>query len=362
MRPLKLLLRTVLSLAMSALFVWLSLRHTDVRAVGRAMAGADPARIGVYVAILLLIHLVRTVRWGLLLRPLGEVSFKRLNSASAVGWMLLMLLPLRLGEFARPLLIARPPPGGGPPLRRSGALASVVVERIVDGIAIGVLGIVSLHMLGSSASGRYLDFAKSASVLVALGFLALCGVLVLAVVLRDRAVSLTNRLLRPLSERLASRVASMLEAFISAVHLGSGWRLVLFFVLTVVYWLLNAAGMGVLAPAFGFVGLTPLMLAVILTIQVVGVMVPAGPGMVGTMQFFTQAGLSLFPLSGPGGFSANGAAFANTVWLLQFLEQVILGVIFLVAGHVSLKGLLTAGPIEEEPPLEPLLDSAGARR
>jgi len=347
MRHLKLLLRTVLSLAMSALFVWLSLRHTDVRAVGRAMAAADPERIALYVVMLLVIHVVRTVRWGLLLKPLGEVSFKRLNSASAVGWMLLMLLPLRLGEFARPLLIARPPPGGGPPLRRSGALASIVVERIVDGIAIGVLGIISLRLLGSSASGRYVEFAKSASILVALGFLALCAVLVLAVLFRSRALAITDRLLRPLSPRVANAAGSMLETFISAVHLGSGWRLVSFFALTALYWTLTAWAMGMLAVAFGFTSLTPLMLAVILTIQVVGVMVPAGPGMVGTMQFFTQAGLSLFD---PAGFSARGAAFANTVWLLQFVVQVGLGTVFLVAGHVSLKGLLRSAPLEDEAP------------
>jgi uncharacterized protein (TIRG00374 family) len=345
MRHFNLLVRTVLSLAMSALFIWLSLRHTDLRAVGRAMASADAARIAAYVAMLLLIHVVRTVRWGLLLRPLGEVSFKRLNSASAVGWMLLMLLPLRLGEFARPLLIARPPAGGGQPLRRSGALASIVVERIVDGIAIGVLGVISLRMLGRSASGRYVEFAKSASVLVALGFLALCAALVLAVLFRDRAIALADRLLRPISPRIAARATGMLNAFIGAVHLGSGWRLISFFGLTALYWTLTASALGVLAPAFGFSGLTPLMLAVILTIQVVGVMVPAGPGMVGTMQFFTQAGLSLFD---PAGFSARGAGFANTVWLLQFVEQVTLGMIFLVAGPVSLKGLLRASPIEEE--------------
>jgi len=345
MRHWKLLLRTVLSLGMSALFIWLSLRNTDVRAVGRAMATADRARIAGYVAMLLVIHLVRTVRWGLLLKPLGDVSFKRLNSASAVGWMLLMLLPLRLGEFARPLLIARPPAGGGRTLRRSGALASIVVERIVDGIAIGVLGIIALHMVGRSASGRYLEFAKSASVLVALGFLTLCAALVLAVLFRDRALTLADRLLRPISPRLALRLTGMLDAFIGAVHLGSGWRLVWFFALTGLYWSLTAAALGALAPAFGFDGLTPLKLAVILTIQVVGVMVPAGPGMVGTMQFFTQAGLSLFD---PDGFSFRGAAFANTVWLLQFLEQVALGTIFLVAGHVSLKGLLGPAPVEED--------------
>ncbi|HET7785626.1 MAG TPA: lysylphosphatidylglycerol synthase transmembrane domain-containing protein [Myxococcales bacterium] len=352
MRQLKLLVRTVLSLAMSALFVWLSLRHTDVRAVGRAMAEADAGRIAEYVAVLLVVHVVRTVRWGILLQPLGRVSFKRLNSASAVGWMLLMLLPLRLGEFARPLLIARPPPGGGAPLRRSGALASIVVERIVDGIAIGLLGIVALRLLGGSASGRYLEFARSAALLVALGFLVLCVALVLAVLFRGRALRLADRILQPLSPRVAQRASGMLDAFIGAVHVGSGWGLLGFFVLTALYWALYAWGLGLLAPAFGFTGLTPLMLAVILTIQVVGVMVPAGPGMVGTLQFFTQAGLSLFPAAAVGadGFSAHGAAFANTIWLLQFVVQVALGTVFLVAGHVSLKGLLGAVPADEEEP------------
>ena len=220
-----------------------------------------------------------------------------------------------------------------------------MVERIVDGIAIGFLGIVCLRMLRESASGRYVEFARSASVLVAVGFLSLCAALVLAVFFHDRAVALAERLLRPLSPRLAARATGMLDAFISAVHLGSGWRLVLFFALTALYWTLTATSLGILAPAFGFISLTPLMLAVILTIQVVGVMVPAGPGMVGTMQFFTQAGLSLFDA---GGFSARGAAFANTVWLLQFVVQVGLGVVFLVAGHVSLKGLFGAGAVEDD--------------
>src|SRR5438045_9247623 len=124
--------------------MWLSLRNADLRAVGRAIAAADPWRMAGFAAILVCIHLVRTVRWGILLEPLGHVGFKRLNSASAVGFMLLMVLPLRLGEFARPLLIARPPAGAGVRLRRSGAMASIVVARIVDGIAIGLPGITPL--------------------------------------------------------------------------------------------------------------------------------------------------------------------------------------------------------------------------
>src|SRR3954470_23985583 len=153
MRALKLTVRVVISLGLSAFFVWLSLRNADLRAVGHSIASASVVRLGAYAAVLLVIHLVRTVRWGILLEPLGHVGFKRLNSASAVGFMLLIVLPLRLGEFARPLLIARPPEGTGARLRRSGAMASIVVERVVDGIAIGLLGVVALHALGSRARG-----------------------------------------------------------------------------------------------------------------------------------------------------------------------------------------------------------------
>jgi hypothetical protein len=182
---------------------------------------------------------------------------------------------------------------------------------------------------------------------VALGFLTLCALLVLAVLFQKRALAIIERLLRPLSPRIASTAGSMLEAFISAVHVGSGWRMVAFFTLTALYWSLTAWALGFLATAFQFTTLTPLKLAVILTIQVVGVMVPAGPGMIGTVQFFTQAGLSLFD---PAAFSARGVAFVNTVWLLQFLVQVGLGTVFLVAGHVSLKGLLRSTPVDDEAP------------
>jgi glycosyltransferase 2 family protein len=347
MRALKLTVRLLLSLGVSALLMWLSLRNADLRAVARAIASADPWRMAGYAAILLCIHLVRTVRWGILLEPLGHVGFKRLNSASAVGFMLLMVLPFRLGEFARPLLIARPPPGeGGPTLRRSGALASIVVERIVDGLTIGLLGIVALRMLGERASGRYAEFARHASVLVALGFFALCVAVTGAFFLRERAVQFVSSLLRPFSPRFAERASSMTRAFISALHLGSGWKALAFFALTALYWSINGFGLALLALAFGF-HLAPLMVSTILAVQVVGVMVPAGPGMIGTTQFFTQAALSLFvsdSFTRGSPVATQAAGYANALWMLNFGVQVGLGLLFMLLGHVSLRGVFQPSP------------------
>jgi uncharacterized protein (TIRG00374 family) len=329
-------IRLSVSLGISAVFVWLSLRGTDVREVARAMAAAPILPLAGYLGILLVVHLVRTVRWMLLLEPVGPVSFRRANAASAVGFMLLMLLPLRLGELARPLLVARPR-SGEPWLRRSGAIASCVAERVVDGLMVGLLGIVALRMLGPRATGQAAEFIRHASSVVVAGFAVLCALIALALVFRRRGLALLHSVGSRLAPRITDRATSALDTFLSTWRLGSPLRVLAVLALTAAHWALHVCGFWLLAPAFGM-SLTPLMACAVVVAQVVGVMIPAGPGMVGTSQFFTRAGLSIFV---PGALSvpavaAAAAAYANTIWMLQLGQQVALGLVFWLAGNVRL--------------------------
>jgi uncharacterized protein (TIRG00374 family) len=342
----KFFVRVLLSLAVSGVFVVFSLRHTDLAAVGAAIAAADRGPVFGYLVILLVVHLVKTVRWGLLLRPLGNVTFRRLNSASAVGFMLMVILPLRLGELARPLLVARPSPGDDSRLPRTGALASCLVERIVDSLAVGGLGIISLRFL--SPSGRAAELVRHGATLVTAAFGAVCVALIFAFFMRDRTVLLVRRTLRPVSRSLAERAAKLVDGFLYGLQLGPVPHMILFLALTVAYWSLHVWGFWMVANAFDL-RITPLMASTVLACQVVGIMIPAGPGMVGTSQFFTQLGLSIFipaSLTVPD-VAARAAGYANTIWLLQFGQQVLTGVIFLAAGHVSLRGLFD--PWEGDP-------------
>ena len=340
-------IRGLFSIAVSGGFLALSLRGTDIKAVASQVLRADLRGVFGYFALLLVIHLVRTVRWGLLLQPLGKVSFLRLNTATAVGYMLLVLLPLRLGELARPLLISRPQRGSGPVLPRRGALASCVVERIIDGLAIGALGIIALRALGDHAAGPAAEFAQRAVWLVSGGFAALCGIVVAVTFFRERAVGLVRRVLERFSVRLAGGVGRMLDTFIGGLGVGSGPRLALVLLLTGLHWALHAVGFMWVASSFGF-ALSPLQACAVLATQVVGVMVPAGPGMVGTSQFFAQLGLSIF-VSGTfevASVAARAAAFANTIWFLQIFQQVALGLAFLIGGGVSLSKVIgRAAPV-----------------
>jgi uncharacterized protein (TIRG00374 family) len=334
----KVLVRLVLSLAVSAVFAVFSLRHTNLSAVVSAIGEAEYGPILGYLAILLVVHLVKTVRWGLLLRPLGNVSFRRLNSASAVGFMLMVLLPLRLGELGRPLLVARPTPGDDTRFPRAAALASCLVERIVDSLAVGVLGIISLQYL--APSGREAELVRHGANLVTFAFAALCVGLTWAFFKREQTVRLLRRTLLPISPQLAERAASVTDKFIGGLDLGQRRHVALFLLLTVGYWSLHIWGFWMVAGAF-HLEITPLMACTVLACQVVGIMIPAGPGQVGTSQFFTQLGLAIFipaSLTVPE-IAARAAGYGNTIWLLQFGQQVLTGIFFLAAGHVSLRGL-----------------------
>jgi uncharacterized protein (TIRG00374 family) len=321
-------------LAVSAGALWLTLRGKDLGAIWLAMQEADYRYLAPYLLVLLAIHLVRTVRWGLLLEPVAKVPFARLNAVSAVGFMALVLLPFRLGEFARPYLVA-----DRPRLRVSAALSSVVVERIADGIFTGLLLILTLLAVPEGTPG--LRVLRLAGVGVSLAFAGLLAFLVLAYRNRALAVRLTSRLFGAVSPRLAARLSGMMDAFIHGLRLvPSRRKLVLFFALTAGYWALNGWGMQLLARAFQL-DIALVDAYTVLGVLVVGVMIPAGPGMVGTFQGAVVLGLSLFVSSEAA--AARGPAYANVLWAAQIGFQVLLGLIFLFSKHVKVARLF-AGP------------------
>ena len=327
----KRLIQTLAGLGISGAALALTLRGKHLDRIWAEMLHADYRWLWPYLAILLGIHLIRTVRWGILLEPVAKIPFSRLNAVAAVGFMALMILPFRLGEFARPYLIAE-----RPRLRVSAALSSVVVERVADGLFTAVLLILTLLAVPEGTRG--LHAFRVAGVVVFAAFGALLAFLVLAYKNRPRAVRLTHRLLDPLSPRVAERASGMMDAFIHGLRLVPSRRKVaLFFLLTFVYWAVNGWGIQIFAHSFSF-DLALLDAYTVLGVLVVGVMIPAGPGMVGTFQAAMVGGLSLFV----GDAGDRALAFANVLWLVQLLQQVALGVTFLFSRHIQLARIFQA--------------------
>jgi uncharacterized protein (TIRG00374 family) len=340
--PVKRFLQIAGGLAISGLALWLTLRGKDLGAIWSAVQGADYVWLAPYVGILALVHVVRTLRWGILLEPVAEVPFSRLNAVSAVGFMALMILPFRIGEFARPYLIAE-----RPRIRVSATLSSVVVERVADGLFTALLLVLTLLAVPEGTPGLHL--LRVAGLVVFAIFGALLAFLVVAYRNRALAVRFTHRVLDPLSPRIAGRASTMMDAFIHGLRLvPSRSKVAAFFLLTAAYWCLNAWGMSILARAFDL-RLTLVQAFTVLGVLVVGVMIPAGPGMVGTFQAATVLGVSLFVPKEV--LDTRGTAYANVLWAVQLAFTTALGLFFLFSRHIRIAQIFSA-PSEVEEGLE----------
>src|SRR5258708_31607719 len=103
----KRLLKFAGSVVLAVVLGWWAFRDTNWHEQWQSLRSANYWLLVPYLAILLIIHVFRTLRWGYLLSGMEKVKFRQLNQASGIGFMMLLLLPFRLGEVAPPFLIGQ---------------------------------------------------------------------------------------------------------------------------------------------------------------------------------------------------------------------------------------------------------------
>jgi len=333
-------LKLAASLAVTLAFTAWAFRDTHWSEQWASLRAAHYLWLLPYLLVLTFIHLFRTLRWGCLLSGLARVPLRALNDASAIGFMMLLVLPFRLGEFARPFLIAQ-----RTSVRRSAAMTTVVLERIADGVFVALLLRALLFFVPQGAPDvRYVRIGANAMFSIFFGGLLF---LLFAAWHRDRAVRLVRWVVGWASPGLAEKVAGIVDSFVGALKLlSSPLQLVAFFGWTVAYWAINGFGMWLVATRGFDLPLTIFQSYVLLCVLVVGVMIPAAPGMMGTFQAAVRVGLALFlPAELVRG---SGLAYANVLWLCQTGQQIAFGLLFLSLDHLSFGDV--AARLEEEPP------------
>jgi glycosyltransferase 2 family protein len=317
------------SIAVTIAFTAWAFRDTHWSEQWNSLRAAHYLWLLPYLLILTAIHVSRTLRWGCLLSGLEEVPFRPLNDASAIGFMMLLVLPFRLGEFARPFLIAQ-----RSSIRRSAAMTSVVLERITDGVFVALLLRGLLFFVPKDAPDvRFVRIGANVMFSIFFGGLLF---LLFAAWHHDRAVAMVRGAVGWASPRLAEKVAGVVDTFVGALkQLPAPLQLAEFFGWTLVYWGINGFGMWLVATRGFDLPLSLFQSYVLLCVLVVGVMIPAAPGMIGTFQAAIRVGLALFL---PGELVRGpGLAFANVLWLCQTGQQIVFGLIFLSLDKVSFR-------------------------
>jgi uncharacterized membrane protein YbhN (UPF0104 family) len=326
----KLLTRFAISILLTAAFLFLFLRSFDLGAAWSSLRGASIAWSVLSVALNLSAYLVRAWRWRHLLAPIRErIGFYNLTSTTLIGFMVSFLVPFRMGEIVRPILLAR-----RERLSSSAALATIALERLLD--AMTVLGLFLVFSL--SAHGSALMAAPTgdggvsqASALLRRGGMAAAAfvviglpIVVLLVAFPGQVVAWLHRVNRGGQAGRVARAIGVLERFLKGLGAIRRWRELLASAsLSVAMWLVIDLSVYATLRAFdqslGF--FDTFLLLVPMT---VGISVPT-PGGVGSFEFLCQIALTDFW----GVERAAAAAVAITLHAIAILPPIVIGLVLM---------------------------------
>src|SRR3989454_6243658 len=233
-----------------ALLAW-ALHDIDPHELVGHLRRADPLLLLAAVALATLTFPLRTLRWQLILRDVGgqRLPLLPLWHATAIGFMANNLLPVRAGEFARAYAAQQQLP-----VRFSTALASVGVERVLDGLLL--VGLMTLAIASPAFPGHARIGTTSVSAIARGGAIFFGAVLVVAVLVVHRPapwLALLRRVTHAvLPGRFAGRLTQIAEGLVAGLEvLKSPTRFVGVVAWSLVQWLVNAAAFAVCFRAFG---------------------------------------------------------------------------------------------------------------
>lgn len=321
-------------LGLSGLFLWLALKGEDWGAIRQHLAHADYRYVALMFPLGAYGLYARCQRWRILLEKTHgrSVPMLPIYSASAIGFMANMVLPFRVGEIARPWLVSR---SAG--LAPASTFATVVVERVLDLVALAVFGLAIVTM--ADVPPIISTSARWAAVLAAVTFFGAIGVVANRETVLPKLDLVWQRIPRlgPLLLRVEHEFVDGMSPIADPVTLlrTIAWSLWIWFVVAMSFALgFLATGMDV--PLIGG-GIT------VATIVALAVAFPSAPAFVG--QFEWGCKVALEQIHGVDGSVAVG--YSILVHATQFATQVILGVIFLAREGLSLKDLTNMGEQEE---------------
>jgi uncharacterized protein (TIRG00374 family) len=127
-------LRSVLATLLAIALLWWFLRGVDLRTVWLQVRQANVGLLVLAFGSIAATYVARAIRWQYLLAPVGRTRFRTAFRTTVIGFAALSLLPARVGDLLRPYLLARQEG-----LRPSATFATVVMERVLDLMAVLVL-------------------------------------------------------------------------------------------------------------------------------------------------------------------------------------------------------------------------------
>ena len=331
-----------IGLTISVLFLGLLFWQIDISQMVTHLREADYIWLLPGVALYFAIAVVfRTVRWRLLLAPMKRIGTGRLFPVVIVGYMANNILPVRMGEIVRSYYL-----GQREDVSKSATLATVAVERIMDGVVLLVLLVAaSVFLPLGLIEGVAEDTGIPWQLLVAgttIPFLGAMG-LVWFTANHPRWLLATVRWTTShLPGRLQAVVREVVEKGIDGLEaLKDSKRLSILFALSLPVWLGEVAMYYVigysfdLAPALGGPGMMVVAMIAVTAISNLATALPASQGAIGPFELFATSALVVLGVEG-----AVAVAYAVVLHAALLIPITLAGFVYLWLGEDSLGNIV----------------------
>lgn len=227
----------------------------------------------------------RALRWHLVLRREREFDYSTSFWATFIGYLANNVLPARAGEVIRSVVL-----GLGADIRKSLVLATALTERILDAGILMMMAFVMMRFAPELPEA----IRKSWFIL-----LPVIGGILLMVFLAPLMQNFWLRLVGylPVGENLRNKIKNLLIGLMDGVRKFYHIRLLILFVLlSVIVWIIDSAGMMLVARALGS-ELTLPQATIFVAALGFASSVPSTPGYVGVFQAIAVLLLPVFGIS-----------------------------------------------------------------
>ena len=322
-----------LGVMISAVFLYLALRGLELDRVWLAMRTANYWWIIPGVVVYFFGVWARTWRWHYMLRPIKAVSLVRLFPVVVIGYMGNNVYPARAGELIRAYVLRRKEA-----ISISASLATIIVERIFDGVIMLLFVFVSLPLTPMP------EELRQVVVLFSLLFFGALAVFFVIAASPARSQAVYNwfiaRLVPPRFQDLAR---GLLDRFMDGLHcLRSGRDVLMIFVTSLVIWLAETVKYWFVMHSFDFS--VPFYVLMLMNGVVnLATTIPSAPGYVGT---FDAPGIEVLEQYGVA--RALATSYTLVLHAALWLPITLLGFYYMGRESVSWEDFGIAARIERE--------------
>jgi len=295
----------------SAIALWWALSKLNFSDFWQAIIRANYWWVLPGIVVYFIAVWIRAWRWHYLLKPIQPIKTRVMFPITCIGYMGNNIYPARAGEVLRAVVLKR---REGVPI--SASLATIIVERIFDGVVMLAFVFVNLPELAKlTGSSGFVGNIQQVALWGTGFFFGALVIFLLAAMFPKITIRVGQWFIdRILPKRIHEKTSGIMHKFLDGLaSLRSPANILMVFFTSVLIWLLETVKYWFVMHAFSFqVSFFALML--LNGVANLATTIPAAPGYIGTWEAVTKAVLVAYSV--PGAVALGYAAVLHmALWL-----------------------------------------------